>query len=102
VAEDIYGRAILDGTRFPDSNMALQAAFEGQGVALARSAPVWDDITSGRLVRLFGITRRFVHPINFSCPDNKANRPAIIAFREWLLSESEKSQDQFDSAEKGL
>jgi LysR family glycine cleavage system transcriptional activator len=100
VPENIYGPAVRDGTRFPDSNMALQAAFEGQGIALARSAPVWDDLTSGRLVRLFDHTRPFIHPINFACPNEKANRPPIVAFREWLLSESEKSQAEFDAAER--
>ncbi len=102
VPENIYGPALRDGTRFADSNMALQAAFEGQGIALARSAPVWDDITSGRLVRLFDVTQRFVHPINFACPIEKANRPAIIAFRDWLLDVSEKSQAEFDAAEGAL
>jgi DNA-binding transcriptional LysR family regulator len=24
------------------------------------------------------------------CPDNKASRPKIVAFREWLLSEAAK------------
>jgi len=100
VDEAVYGPAVQEGTRFPDSNMALQAAFEGQGVALARSAPVWDDITSGRLVRLFDFTSPFVQAINFACPQGKANRPALVAFREWVLAESRKSQAEFDAAEK--
>jgi len=99
VPESVYGPAVRDGTRFPDSNMALQAAFEGHGVALARSAPVWDDITSGRLVRLFDVTCPYLHPINFLCLQDKADRPAIVAFRDWLLEESRKSQAEFDKAE---
>jgi len=99
VAESDFAPAVREGTRFPDSNMALQAAFEGQGVALARSAPVWDDITSGRLVRLFNLTCPFDHAITFACPTNKQDRPAMIAFRDWLLCESLKSQEEFDSAE---
>jgi LysR family transcriptional regulator, glycine cleavage system transcriptional activator len=99
VSESIYEPALRDGTRFPDSSMALQAAFEGQGVALARSAPVWEDITSGRLVRLFDITCPYLYPINFVCPREKADQPSIIAFRNWLIEEAQRSQVEFDAAE---
>ena len=99
VPENIYGPAVRDGTRFPDSNMALQAAFEGQGIALARSAPVWDDLTSGRLVRLFEIRREFSSQICLVCPKERENQPAFMAFREWLLEISAVSQAEFDAAE---
>ena len=39
---------------FSHSHLALQAAAEGQGVALASSAYIADDFTSGRLIRPFG------------------------------------------------
>ncbi len=100
VSERIYSPAVREGTRFPDSSMALQAAFEGQGVALARSAPVWEDITSGRLVRLFNITCPYVYPISFVCAHDKADQPQIAAFRDWLREESRLSQAEFDAAEK--
>lgn len=99
VSEDIYGPAIRDGMRYPNSNMALQAAFEGQGVALARSAPVWDDLVSGRLVRLFNIRLPFANQICLVCPIEKAERPAFIAFKDWLLGVSKISQAEFDAAE---
>ncbi len=99
VPEEIYGPAIRDGMRFPDSNMALQAAFEGQGIALARSAPVWDDLVSGRLVRLFKIRRPFRSQICLVCPTARAEHPAFVAFREWLLMISKISQAEFDAAE---
>ena len=41
------------GPRFSLETMAVQAASEGQGVALASSALVSDDIAAGRLVRPF-------------------------------------------------
>ena len=34
LTRSLYQPALRDGTRFPDTNMAIQAAFEGQGVAL--------------------------------------------------------------------
>lgn len=99
VSEDVYGPALRDGMRFPDSNMALQAAFEGQGIALSRSAPVWDDIVSGRLVRLFEIRRRYQTQICLVCPKERATQPAFVAFREWLQDISKISQAEFDDAE---
>ncbi len=100
VPADIYGPALRDGMRFPDSNMALQAAFEGQGIALARSAPVWDDLVSGRLVRLFKLTRRYSEKICLVCPKERIMQPAFVAFREWLQDISQASQAEFDAAEQ--
>lgn len=99
VSEEIYGPALRDGMRFPDSNMALQAAFEGQGIALARSAPVWDDLVSGRLVRLFEIRRLFQTQICLVSPKERATQPAFIAFRKWLQDISKVSQAEFDASE---
>lgn len=99
VDRSIYEPALHEGTRFPDSNMALQAAFDGQGIALARSAPVWDDVQSGRLVRLFNVSCPFPLGIYFVCPTERAETPVVIAFREWLMEEAAISQAEFDAAE---
>lgn len=86
-AAGITGVKLSKGLRFPDTNMALEAAMKGLGVALARTAHVVEDLAAGRLVRLFDI----------HCPSNVAyylvlpagheNRPTIAAFREWILRE---------------
>src|SRR3982751_1926859 len=41
------------GTIFTDAHLMLEAAADGQGVALARSALVAGDLAAGRLVRPF-------------------------------------------------
>jgi len=99
VAKEAYLPALRDGTRFPDSNMAIQAAFEGQGVALARSAHVWEELQTGRLVRLFDIYCPSDVSIYFVCRPERAERPAMVAFRDWLLREAAKSQAEWDAAE---
>ncbi|MCZ8130531.1 MAG: transcriptional regulator GcvA [Steroidobacteraceae bacterium] len=43
------------GVTYSDSALLLQAAREGQGVALARRLLALDDLQSGRLVRLFDV-----------------------------------------------
>tara|TARA_A100001011_G_C14219015_1_gene803412 strand:+ start:155 stop:592 length:438 start_codon:yes stop_codon:yes gene_type:complete len=52
VSQDIYGPSLTDGIYYPDPNRALQAAFEGQEVALVIRAHFWTDVVSGRIFRL--------------------------------------------------
>jgi LysR family glycine cleavage system transcriptional activator len=85
------------GTKFPQTSLAIQAAIDGQGVALARSAHVLDDLNAGRLVRLFPeVLSKSSVSYFFVCVPGRETEPQIAAFREWLLRESKKSQQEFD------
>jgi LysR family glycine cleavage system transcriptional activator len=99
VPEELYADALKEGTRFPDTNMAIQAAFEGEGVVLARSAHVWEDLQTGRLERLFDITCPSDVSVDLVCRPERAETPAFVAFRDWLLDEARKSQEEFNAAE---
>ena len=99
VPADVYQSALREGTRFPDTNMAIQAAFEGQGVAQARSAHVWEDLQTGRLVRLFDIHCPSDVSVYFVCRQEQVDRPALVAFRDWLIREAREAQAAFDAAE---
>ena len=87
---------VVEGPRFPDSNMALQAAKEGQGIALARSAHVSEDLKAGKLVKLFN----YDYPSNVSyylvCPNGKENTPKIASVRDWLIAEASLAQVEYD------
>lgn len=76
------------GPRYSHSSLVLQAAIDGQGVALGRSSLVSLDLEAGRLVQPFGPTLAS----NFACyvvsPVATAERPKIRAFRDWLLEEA--------------
>jgi len=100
VPAEIYQPALREGTRFPDTNMAIQAAFEGQGVALARSAHIWDDLETGRLVRLFDVHCPSDVSVYFICRTEQTKRPGLVAFRDWLIREAQASQKLWDAAEK--
>jgi LysR family glycine cleavage system transcriptional activator len=67
---------------------ALQLAMAGRGVALASDCLTADAITSGSLVRPIDI--RLPLPRNYYLvySDSIANLAKIIAFRDWLLSET--------------
>jgi LysR family glycine cleavage system transcriptional activator len=88
---DAAGVANVDpskGRRFGQSNMSIQAAIEGLGVALGRSPLVADDLASGRLVRPFDLAVPSGYGYFFVCPPRALDRPKIAAFRAWLLEES--------------
>ena len=76
-----------NGPVFSLALMALQAAIDGQGVALAQSLLVEYDIAAGRLVKLFDInTPLRLHYYLIYAHETK-NNPAFQAFRSWLLAE---------------
>ena len=80
------------GPKFPDTNTALLAAMGDQGIALARSSLVQEELLDGRLVKLFDIILQ--SPINYYlvCPQGTENAPEIAAFRKWITKEGNKTQ----------
>jgi LysR family glycine cleavage system transcriptional activator len=73
---------------FNYSNLALQAAIDGLGVALSQNALAGDDLAAGRLVRLFDYTLPTDFAFYVVVPEGMAHRPKIAAFRNWLLEEA--------------
>jgi len=82
--------------RFPNSNMALQAAIAGQGVALVRSAHVDSGLSATGLVRLFDVHCPADSAYYLVCPEGAQARPRITAFRDWIQAEADRSQRQYD------
>ena len=74
------------GNIIDDTNVLIQAAIDGQGVALGSSAFIQDLLDSGRLVRPFDITLRNDNAYYVVCPPSHLNNPAVLAFKDWLLS----------------
>ena len=76
------------GQRYSHSSLVIQAAIDGQGVALGRSTLVALDLEAGRLVQPFGPALPSVYACYVVSPPATAERPKIKAFREWLLDEA--------------
>ena len=77
------------GLRINTSAAVLQAAIDGQSVALARSVMAHDDLAAGRLVRLFPQVRlesALAYYVVYR-PECIA-QPKVAAFRDWLLREA--------------
>ena len=74
-----------DGQRFNLSQLAINAALAGQGVAMGRSALVLEDIESGRLVDLWGIHARSKASYHFVCAHGQTAQVAEV--EAWLATE---------------
>jgi LysR family glycine cleavage system transcriptional activator len=75
------------GPRFTFTHMSIQAAAAGQGVALATSVFIGDDLETGRLVRPFPDMVHGEYSYWLVCPEGNAERPKIATFRGWLMDE---------------
>ena len=80
------------GQRFRDASHLVQAAIEGQGVALGRTALVAADLAGGRLVRLFKSSLPADHVYYVVMPEAWVERPKIRAFKEWLMETADSEE----------
>lgn len=73
------------GTIIDDTNVLIQAAVDGQGVALGSTTFVQDLLESGRLIRPFDITLENECAYYIVCPEAHLKNPSVQAFKNWLL-----------------
>ncbi len=75
---------------FGASSNAVDAAMAGDAVALADFAMVANDLSEGRLVRPFDLSIKVSPEYAYFLvyPEGTAQDPRIIAFRDWILSET--------------
>ncbi|MCP4877506.1 MAG: transcriptional regulator GcvA [Gammaproteobacteria bacterium] len=74
------------GTIIDDTNVLIQAAIDGQGIALGSTPLVEDHLEAGRLIKPFDIELVNDFCYYVVCPQSHLKNPAVIAFKEWLLS----------------
>ena len=89
-------KSLPKGSEFPDTSMAVQAAIDDFGIALARSAHVQDDLASGRLVKLFDVLSLSSVAYYFVCVKGREGEANIKAFYDWICVEAGLSQKEFD------
>lgn len=86
------------GPGFNHTQYALQAAIQGEGVALVMELLIADEVAAGRLVKPFdapGSERtRFAYWI--VAPSAKMKLPKVQAFRDWLLDEMNRTRETRD------
>ncbi len=88
----LAGARLPDGPHVPDSAMAIQAALDGQGIALGRAALVVDDLAAGRLLQLFDVVCQSDSGYYLLCREGRQDSPKIVAFRSWLREKADETQ----------
>ena len=89
---------IRDGRLFTQSDLTLQAAIEGHGIAIARSSLAADDVRKGLLTDPLGI-RVPVQSGCYLCARKEIwESPKIAALREWLTEEAASDIAMFQTA----
>jgi len=86
------------GPRLGDDGAILQAAIDGQGVALGRSLLVADDLAAGRLVAPFSVRLDASYAYWFVHPKDMMPSNAIRAVRAWLDDQFERRASPSNSA----
>lgn len=78
------------GVVFNQASMAIDAAIDGHGIALARTALASWDLLAGRLVRPFAQALAAPYAFWIVCPQWASDLPKIVAFSAWALGEAER------------
>lgn len=88
---DAAGVSMAEAMQGPVMNrasMLIDAAVDGQGVALARTALAAWDLISRRLTRPFALSLPLAKSYWIVCPKATANLAKLVTFRDWLLAEA--------------
>ena len=75
------------GPIFNDASHVMQAAIEGQGIALARTSLIGNDLANGVLVRLFDATVPAPTRYFLVYPPRSGESPKLKQFGAWLRKE---------------
>jgi len=70
--------------KFNRSDIALQAAAAGQGIAIARASLVETDMLEMKLFKQVGSAVKMKYSYYFVCSHEKANDPVICNLRQWI------------------
>lgn len=76
------------GQHFSHGALALDAAINGMGVALAMDVIAWDDLRAERVLQPFGIVLPLALAYYLVSAETRAEQPQVAALRAWLLREA--------------
>ena len=88
-AAGVDGIDVDHGLSFTIENMAIEAAINGDGVALVSNFAVVEELKSGRLVRPFDLVLKADFAYWLVCPQEHLRRAKVKAFCDWLFEEAE-------------
>jgi LysR family glycine cleavage system transcriptional activator len=88
---------VIHGPVLNRASMVIDAAINGQGIALARTTLAAWDLINDRLVRPFPDSLPVSKTYWIICPKATATLPKIASFREWLLAEAAGDRQRLKS-----
>jgi LysR family transcriptional regulator, glycine cleavage system transcriptional activator len=81
------------GPHFSHAVLAFESAIEGHGVVATMPVLAEADLHAGRLVTPFALRVPLVSAYYLVCREESAKRPAVAAYREWLLEEAARDTE---------
>jgi len=101
LAAGVRGVDPTRGPTFTNSAMCVQAAIDGEGVTLGRSALVAADFAPGRLVRPFAVRLPTEFAYYVVHTPLAGDLPRVRAFVDWLLAEAALAEKEEADAGRG-
>jgi LysR family glycine cleavage system transcriptional activator len=83
------------------ASMLIDAAADGQGVALARTALAAWDIVNGRLIKPIDVSLTMANTYWIVCPKVSSGLPKIATFRDWVLAEAAEDASRLEAQARG-
>jgi LysR family glycine cleavage system transcriptional activator len=83
--------AAVAGPQFNLASLAISAALNHQGVAVARTALVYEELEHGRLIKVFD--RLVPAPARYILLTEREDDARVIAFSNWLMDECHRFSD---------
>lgn len=93
-AAGIDGVDLRRGPHFSHAVLAFEAAVEGHGVVATMPVLAESDLHAVRLVTPFALRVPLASAYYLVCSEEAAKRPAVAAFRQWLLEEAARESDE--------
>jgi len=93
-AAGVEGVDLKRGPHFSHAVLAFEAAIEGHGVVATIPVLAESDLYAARLVTPFALRVPLASAYYLVCSVEAAKRPAVAAFREWLLGEAAREADE--------
>jgi LysR family glycine cleavage system transcriptional activator len=81
------------GSHFSHAVLAFEAAAEGHGVVTTMPVLAEADLNAARLITPFALRAPLPSAYYLVCAESAVGRPAVKAFREWLLAEAAKEME---------
>lgn len=92
MAAGVQGVDPARGPVYSHSSMVIQAAVNGEGVALGRTALIAEDLASGRLVKPFDIALKAEYAYYVVYQPHALERPKVKAFHDWVIEEAKRDE----------